>query len=73
MPLVVVDHGLLLFQFRLPEEEYWVIFDLSGNLVRILQRGRQAAGSYTTAWDGTNQSGRIVARGMYFIRVYYYK
>jgi hypothetical protein len=25
--------------------------------------------SYTTGWDGKNCGGRIVARGIYFIRV----
>ncbi|HVO39583.1 MAG TPA: FlgD immunoglobulin-like domain containing protein, partial [Spirochaetia bacterium] len=46
-----------------------MVFDLSGSIVNILQRGTQGAGEYTTAWDGKNRGGRIVARGIYFIRV----
>lgn len=44
------------------------VFNLAGDLVDILQRGHQAAGEYTTAWDGRNRAGRIVARGIYFVR-----
>ncbi len=46
-----------------------VVFTLNGDVVRVFHSGRQAAGSYTYAWDGTNQRGRPVARGVYFIRV----
>jgi hypothetical protein len=45
------------------------IFSLDGDIVKILHRGRQGAGTYTYAWDGTNEGGRIVARGIYFVRV----
>jgi hypothetical protein len=45
------------------------VFDLDGNLIKVLHRGRQSAGNYTLYWDGTNAGGRPVARGVYFIRV----
>jgi hypothetical protein len=45
------------------------VFSLSGDIVAILARGNQAAGEHTTAWDGKNRSGAVVARGVYFIRV----
>jgi flagellar hook assembly protein FlgD len=45
------------------------IFALNGSMVRILHRGRQAAGTYQYLWDGRNNSGQVVARGVYFIRV----
>ena len=45
------------------------VFDISGALVDVLQRGRQNAGDYSTAWDGRNSGGRVVARGVYFIRI----
>ena len=44
------------------------VFDLSGNLVEILQRGYQAPGEYSVSWNGRNRGGGIVARGIYFIR-----
>jgi len=45
------------------------VFALDGSSVRVLYRGRQAAGEYQATWDGRNESGRVVARGPYFIRV----
>ncbi|MCD6123327.1 MAG: hemagglutinin, partial [Spirochaetales bacterium] len=45
------------------------VFNLEGDIVQILHRGRQVKGEYLFAWDGRNRGGRIVARGVYFIRV----
>jgi flagellar hook assembly protein FlgD len=45
------------------------VFALDGSAVKVLQRGRQAAGDYSLFWDGRNDSGDVVARGVYFIRV----
>jgi len=45
------------------------VFTLDGTLVDVLYRGRQESGIYQAVWDGTNRSGRPVARGMYFVRV----
>ncbi|RKX87601.1 MAG: hypothetical protein DRP59_12980, partial [Spirochaetes bacterium] len=44
------------------------VFNLAGDLVDILYRGRRPAGEYSTAWDGRNRAGNIVARGIYFVR-----
>jgi hypothetical protein len=46
-----------------------IVFDLKGDIVNVLVRGRQVQGEYSTTWDGRNRGGRIVARGIYFIRV----
>jgi hypothetical protein len=45
------------------------VFTLSGDVVRVLQRGRQEAGEHMLSWDGKNAGGRSVARGIYFVRV----
>ena len=45
------------------------VFTLSGDIVDVLQRGQQTAGTHTVTWDGKNRGGRVVARGMYFIRI----
>ncbi|MDR1178471.1 MAG: T9SS type A sorting domain-containing protein, partial [Spirochaetaceae bacterium] len=47
------------------------VFTLDGNLVKVLQRGNQSSSSeaYTVEWNGRNEGGNIVARGMYFIRI----
>ena len=46
-----------------------MVFTLNGDIVNVLASGTQDAGEYATAWDGKNRGGRIVARGIYFIRV----
>ena len=46
-----------------------MVFALDGTLVRTIHRGRQGAGTYRYTWDGRNQGDRVVARGIYFIRV----
>jgi hypothetical protein len=45
------------------------VFTLDGTLVRRLYSGVRDPGDYDVSWDGHNQGGRPVARGMYFIRV----
>jgi hypothetical protein len=45
------------------------VFTLDGNLVRVLERSNKQAGKHRVSWDGKNNGGRIVARGMYFIRI----
>jgi hypothetical protein len=46
------------------------VYTLDGTLVRSIRRNEhRVAGEWTDAWDGTNNGGRPVARGMYFIRV----
>ncbi|TVQ38694.1 MAG: hypothetical protein EA384_08155, partial [Spirochaetaceae bacterium] len=45
------------------------VFNLGGDLVDVIHRGRLTAGEHSTSWDGTNRQGRIVARGIYFIRI----
>ncbi|MCL2758589.1 MAG: hypothetical protein FWD22_00020 [Treponema sp.] len=46
------------------------VYTLDGTLVRSLKRNEMhEAGEFTDGWDGTNNGGRPVARGMYFIRV----
>jgi hypothetical protein len=44
------------------------VFAMDGALIKQLERGSKPAGDYTVSWDGKNNSGRPVARGMYFIR-----
>jgi fibronectin-binding autotransporter adhesin len=45
------------------------VFNLSGDIVNVLANTTQPAGEHTTAWNGKNRGGRIVARGIYFVRV----
>jgi hypothetical protein len=45
------------------------IYDVSGRLVRVLVQRDYAAGRYEVAWDGRDESGRVVASGTYFCRM----
>ncbi|MFO7660809.1 MAG: FlgD immunoglobulin-like domain containing protein [Candidatus Cloacimonadaceae bacterium] len=45
------------------------IYDLKGRKVRTLTSGRAKAGSHTIDWKGTDQSGKAVAGGVYFLRM----
>ena len=40
-----------------------------GNVVKYLENGRKPQGQYYYFWNGTNNSGKSVARGIYFIRI----
>jgi hypothetical protein len=45
------------------------VFDLKGDIVDVLYRGQRSAGEYATRWDGRNRGNRVVARGVYFIKI----
>lgn len=47
------------------------VFDVSGRLVRELANREFEAGPHTITWDGVDNSGRQVARGVYFTQVKY--
>jgi len=47
----------------------WRIYDVRGNLVKVVEEGRLNAGPHERRWDGTDQSGRPVASGIYFQKV----
>jgi flagellar hook assembly protein FlgD len=42
------------------------IFNILGNPIRELLKGRYSAGSTEITWDGTDQAGRPVPSGIYF-------
>ena len=46
-----------------------VVYDLAGDVVKVLKLEGQAAGDHIVSWDGRNENGKIVTRGVYFIRV----
>jgi hypothetical protein len=45
------------------------VHDARGRAVKTLVDRVQAPGTYSVAWDGTDQAGRRVASGVYFCRV----
>lgn len=45
------------------------IFNLLGRTIRTISNENQPAGKYRVDWDGTDQSGRAVASGIYFYQI----
>jgi len=45
------------------------VFDVQGRKVRTLLSGRLAAGAHRVSWDRSDDAGRLVTRGIYFIRL----
>lgn len=49
---------------------YLVVYNILGQLVRTLVNGDQAAGPHTVVWDGRDSSGRDMASGIFFYKLY---
>lgn len=45
------------------------VFDMSGELVRLVNDGEVPAGLTVWEWDGRNGTGEIVGNGMYFVQI----
>ena len=46
------------------------IFDLSGRRMRLLREQRSiSAGNYSISWDGRDETGAVVAPGLYAVRL----
>jgi hypothetical protein len=46
-----------------------LIYDVLGNVVRVLANSSQPAGSYSMQWDGRNDNGSTVSSGTYIYRM----
>ena len=46
-----------------------LIFDLSGQLVRVVHEGAQQSGRFSFTWDGMDIDGQLVPPGLYVYRV----
>ena len=57
--------------FSLPKENRveLAIYSISGQRVRTLLSGRMSAGTYSSVWDGRDDSGRPVSSGVYLSRL----
>jgi hypothetical protein len=58
-------------RFSLPEASNvsLAVYNVNGQLVRMLQSGQVSAGTHQVMWDGRDDSGARVARGVYFCRM----
>ncbi len=58
-------------RFSLPSNSHvrLTVYNIEGQAVKLLVDQGLSAGTYTADWDGTDQSGRQVASGVYLYRV----
>jgi len=63
--------GTTTLRFGLPREARveLALYDQQGRRVRSLVAGMQPAGERTIAWDGSDDSGRALPAGLYFVRL----
>jgi flagellar hook assembly protein FlgD len=64
--------GLVRIAYRLPRTMLDVdlaAYDAAGRRVRSLDRGAREAGTHTFLWDARGDSGHLLARGVYWIRL----
>ena len=45
------------------------IMSIDGSIIRTIERSYKAAGDHIYFWDGKNNGGNPVARGIYFVRI----
>ena len=45
------------------------IYDIQGRLIRTLANGTYFPGAFAFRWDGTDETGRSLAAGVYFYRI----
>ena len=45
------------------------VYDVTGRLVKTLANREFTAGEHTLYWDGSNEDGRLVPRGVYFYQL----
>jgi|GEM_PF-5228013 len=46
-----------------------VVYDLNSDIVKVLKSENESSGIHYVFWDGRNENNKIVARGVYFIRI----
>jgi FtsP/CotA-like multicopper oxidase with cupredoxin domain len=57
------------FALRAPGQVDLGLYDVAGHRVRQIARGSFPAGEHGIAWDGSDDHGRIVASGVYFLNL----
>ncbi len=45
------------------------VYNLKGEAIRTLVSAHKSSGNHTTTWDGTNDNGKPVSTGIYYIRM----
>ena len=68
-PNPVMDHTVVAFDLPLPAVLRVQIYDAAGRLLRTLAEGSFPAGRYQRSWNATDDAGRAVLPGIYFVRL----
>ena len=68
-PNPFVSTTLVRFRLDRPDRVTLEVYDLSGARVRTLLAGERSAGEHTARWDGRATDGRLVAAGVYLVRL----
>ncbi len=57
--------------YSLPEKSNvtLAIYNINGQLIKVLQNGEQITGRYVKTWNGQNERGEMVSSGVYFYRI----
>jgi hypothetical protein len=62
------EETTVIFRLGVPQEVEANVYDVSGRLVRTLQKGKMEAGVHDLRWDGRNEAG-LARNGVYFVRL----
>lgn len=63
------EQTLICYQLTLQGPVRLVVYNISGQVVRVLVKEAKKAGSYQAVWDGKNGFGQKVGSGVYFVRL----
>ena len=58
------------YKLQQPSDVKAVVLDAGGRVVRSLGESRLPAGEHDLTWDGTDDRGRALTNGVYFLRVW---
>ena len=57
------------YQLSSPSQVNLVVYDILGQPVRVLESGQVEAGFHRVTWDGTDERGKALATGVYYVRL----
>lgn len=60
---------IIAYQVPVASDVQLNVFNILGQRIRVLFDGNREAGVYSAVWDGRNDSGEVVAAGLYFVRM----
>ncbi len=60
---------ILRYELPLPADVTLSIYNINGGHIKAIVKQRQAAGTHTVTWNGTDQSGNAVSSGIYLCRL----